>query len=131
MGQEGLLMALYGLYRGTVSNNSDPEGLGRLKVIVPQALGQNETDWAWPAGPNVRDIAPLDIGDPVWVGFEGGAVTHPVVVGTWAPVGRKLDTLPRDDTLQAEIDALTNQAGVLSGIENDIAVLHWMTRVTS
>ena len=39
-----------GIYKGIVTNNTDPEGLNRLKAIVPQVLGNatTETDWALP-----------------------------------------------------------------------------------
>ena len=43
-------MMASGLYKGLVTNNTDPEGLNRLKAIVPQVFGDSttETDWAWP-----------------------------------------------------------------------------------
>lgn len=41
----------YGMYRGIVTNNSDPENRYRVKLKVPQLLGQEETDWAWPCVP--------------------------------------------------------------------------------
>lgn len=38
------------LFKGIVSNNTDPEGLYRIKAICPQVFGDSttETDWAWP-----------------------------------------------------------------------------------
>lgn len=38
----------YGIYRGKVYDANDPEGLGRVQLIVPQVLGQAVTDWAYP-----------------------------------------------------------------------------------
>lgn len=38
----------FGIYRGVVVDNADPLGKGRLKVIVPQVLGEGVTNWAWP-----------------------------------------------------------------------------------
>lgn len=38
----------YGIYRGKVYDANDPEGLGRIQLIVPQVLGQSVTDWAYP-----------------------------------------------------------------------------------
>lgn len=38
----------YGIYRALVANNADPDGLGRLKLKVPQVLGDAITTWAWP-----------------------------------------------------------------------------------
>lgn len=41
----------YGIYGGFVSDNEDPEFLGRLKVKVPQIYGEEVPDyWAWPKG---------------------------------------------------------------------------------
>lgn len=37
-----------GTYRAVVVDNKDPKGLGRLKLMVPQVLGEQVTDWAWP-----------------------------------------------------------------------------------
>lgn len=92
-----------GLYRGLVTNTADPEGLGRLKAQVPQLLGQEETDWAWPAQPNIGGITPLVAGDPVWIIFEGGNTHHPVWLGTWRKVGAlpapALPVAPSDETL--------------------------------
>jgi len=47
--------AFFGMYRGTVVSNVDPEKRGRLLVQVPQVLGMATTNWAlpcWPAGWN-------------------------------------------------------------------------------
>jgi hypothetical protein len=40
-----------GLYRGICSNSNDPEGLSRIRLLVPQILGTHETTWAWPCVP--------------------------------------------------------------------------------
>lgn len=37
-----------GIYRGIVVDNKDPKNLGRVKLMVPQVLGEQVTDWAWP-----------------------------------------------------------------------------------
>jgi hypothetical protein len=38
----------YGIYRGIVVEATDPKGLGRAKVLVPQILGDAITNWAGP-----------------------------------------------------------------------------------
>lgn len=38
----------YGIYRGKVYDANDPDGMGRIQLIVPQVLGQSVTDWAYP-----------------------------------------------------------------------------------
>lgn len=41
----------YGIYRGSVYSADDPENLGRVKLIIPQVLGEGEhTEWAYPVG---------------------------------------------------------------------------------
>lgn len=40
----------FGIYRALVIDNDDPEGLGRVKLQIPQVLGENVTEWAWPIG---------------------------------------------------------------------------------
>lgn len=38
----------YGIYRGIVESTSDPENLNRVTLTVPQVLGTEITNWAWP-----------------------------------------------------------------------------------
>lgn len=40
----------FGIYRGVVIDNNDPDQKGRLRLLVPQVLGEAVTDWAWPIG---------------------------------------------------------------------------------
>jgi uncharacterized protein involved in type VI secretion and phage assembly len=78
----------YGKYRGFVSDNSDPDRLGRLKVTVPSVLGDTVTGWALPCLPfgglaeqGLFTIPELDA--QVWVEFEEGELSHPIWVGTF------------------------------------------------
>lgn len=82
------------IYKGVVTQTADPEGLGRLKAQVPQLFGPQETDWAWPAQPNIRSIVSLEPGDPVWIMFESGDPAHPVWLGTWLKTGATPPLLP-------------------------------------
>lgn len=75
-----------GVYRGIVTADNDPESLLRVKVRVPQVLGNAETNWAWPVVPNLVGVETPKVGDPVWVAFEAGDVENPVWLGTWKPV---------------------------------------------
>lgn len=40
----------YGIYRGFVYSSSDPENQGRVQLVVPQVLGSEVTEWAYPVG---------------------------------------------------------------------------------
>mgnify|MGYP003349010499 CR=1 FL=1 len=41
----------YGIYQGICTNNQDPTNKYRVRLLVPQVLGQNETEWAMPCLP--------------------------------------------------------------------------------
>jgi hypothetical protein len=71
----------YGVYRGIVYENSDPEDKGRLRLKVPQILADQPTEWAWPVEtPGVETEVPLN-GQGVWVMFEGGDLSYPIWIG--------------------------------------------------
>ena len=48
-----------GFYRAVVVDHSDPEGLGRLKLKIPQVSGEEVTDWAWPVLGGVSQFKPV------------------------------------------------------------------------
>src|SRR5499427_558938 len=78
----------YGKYRGQVTDNSDPDNLGRVKAKVPRLLGDEETGWALPAftygGATEQGLfAVPDVGAGVWIEFEGGDLSYPIWSGTW------------------------------------------------
>lgn len=81
-----------GVFRAFVVDVADPEKRGRVKIRAPQLHGEDiptaVLPWAermFPdgGGPGYGDYAPLTETDSVWVMFEGGNRSLPVVVGTW------------------------------------------------
>lgn len=73
----------YGVYRGVVFDNNDPIGKGRVKLQVPQILSDVPTSWAWGMyQPNVSKGVP-NVGDGVFVTFEGGDIAFPIWIGTF------------------------------------------------
>ncbi|MEO8380051.1 MAG: phage baseplate assembly protein V [Acidobacteriota bacterium] len=78
----------FGVYPAIVSDNNDPEGIGRVKVTLPWApdTGGDKYD-AWArvatlmAGNNRGSWFIPDTGDEVLVAFEGGDPRRPYVVG--------------------------------------------------
>lgn len=73
----------YSIYRGFIESNEDPEFLGRLKLKVPQVWNEEVHDyWAWSkgmySGTGIGMFAIPNIGDMVWVSFEGGDPSFPV-----------------------------------------------------
>ncbi len=78
----------WGKYRGTVTNNLDPENRGRLNVLVPEVLGLLPSTWAECCAPmsgmtgaaaGVFMVPP--IGAAVWVEFEHGDPNKPIWTG--------------------------------------------------
>lgn len=74
-----------GKYRGTVSDNQDPNGQGRLRVSVPDVYGTEDSGWAMPAfpyaGPQVGLYLIPPTGALVWVEFEHGDSEYPIWTG--------------------------------------------------
>ena len=79
----------FGKYRGTVVNNVDPQGLGRIQLIIPDVHGATPAPWAMPCTPvaaaGAGMIAIPPIGAAVWVEFERGDDDHPIWVGGFWP----------------------------------------------
>jgi hypothetical protein len=80
----------FGKYRGLVRDNFDVlQRRGRLKVVVPQVLGDAEV-WALPcvpyAGAGVGFFALPPTGTAVWVEFEAGDPTYPIWTGCVWPL---------------------------------------------
>lgn len=75
----------YGKYRGMVTNNIDPDGVGRVQVSCPTVLGTGTLAWAMPSVPlsgmtSGIFCVPI-IGSKVWVEFEGGDTSYPIYSG--------------------------------------------------
>jgi hypothetical protein len=75
------------IHRGTVLNNVDPEGLGRMQVLVPD-ISAEPLPWALPVVPlGVLQTPPPPVGADVWVAFENDDQNYPVVLGTLPTAG--------------------------------------------
>jgi uncharacterized protein involved in type VI secretion and phage assembly len=70
---------------GIVTDNSDPDKLGRVKVRYPLLNDEVESGWAriaWGAAGKERGTVSLPhVGDEVAIGFEHGDVRRPIIVG--------------------------------------------------
>jgi uncharacterized protein involved in type VI secretion and phage assembly len=75
----------YGKFRGEVSDNQDPDGLGRVRARVPDVLGDDESGWALPCAPFGGDstgfCALPTVGARVWIEFEHGDPDYPIWTG--------------------------------------------------
>ena len=97
----------YGKYRGSVTNNQDPEKRGRIRLRIPSVLGDQETDWALPCSPfggvaAYGFFAVPEVDAQVWVEFEEGDLEFPVWVGTfWSKPGGESE-LPKPNGADGE-----------------------------
>lgn len=76
----------YGVAAGIVTNNQDPDGLGRVKLKFPWLSDDNETDWVriafLMAGGERGSFFLPEVGDEVLVAFEHGDINSPYVIGS-------------------------------------------------
>jgi uncharacterized protein involved in type VI secretion and phage assembly len=83
--QEPRTTRIFGVVVGLVTNNQDPEGLGRVKVKIPCLSDVDESFWARVAAPMAgkqRGTYFLpEVDDEVLVAFEHGDVRFPYVLG--------------------------------------------------
>lgn len=94
----------YGKYRAFVSDNVDPEKLGRCKLVVPSVLGDTVTDWALPCTPygasggvGMIFVPPKDA--QVIAEFLEGDVSSPLWTGAF---WRQSSELPTEFTANSE-----------------------------
>ena len=73
------------LLAGIVTNNKDPEKLGRVRVKFPTLTEEHESNWARMVAPGVGKERGLDclpeIDDEVLVAFEHGDIHRPYIIG--------------------------------------------------
>ncbi len=76
---------LYGVFVGIVTNNQDPDNLGRVKVRFPWLADDVESTWARIATPMAGGDRGMyflpEVDDEVLVAFEGGLPEFPYVLG--------------------------------------------------
>lgn len=87
----------YGVVAGIVTNNKDPNELGRLKVKFPWFSDNNETDWVrmttFMAGGLRGSFFLPEVGDEVLVAFENGNINRPYIIGAlWNGVDKPPET---------------------------------------
>ena len=85
--EDGGAKKYFGKYRGTVLNNVDPKKMGRVQVQVPDVAGVGITGWAaqclsFGGIESGTYVVPM-IGAGVWVEFEQGNPSYPILTGYW------------------------------------------------
>jgi uncharacterized protein involved in type VI secretion and phage assembly len=76
---------IYGVVVGVVTNNKDPDKLGRVKVRFPWLSADNESYWArlatLMAGNDRGSVFFPEVGDEVLIACEHGDIRFPYVIG--------------------------------------------------
>jgi len=103
-----------GLVVGQVTNINDDQKVGRVKVRYPGLSTEEESGWArvvtMGGGKNRGMVFLPEVGDEVLVGFEGGDLRQPVVLG--GLYGAK-STIPKWDVEQGAVNGrrITSRLG--------------------
>jgi uncharacterized protein involved in type VI secretion and phage assembly len=84
-GRRSQTMRVFGVALAVVTNNQDPDGVGRVKVRFPWLSDTDESQWARIAAPMAgKDRGAYflpEVDDEVLVAFEQGDIHYPYVLG--------------------------------------------------
>lgn len=116
----------YGKYRGIVTDNTDPDKLGRIKARVPSVMGETEVGWALPAFPFAGDghghVMLPEIDSAVWIEFEAGNLDSPIWSGGFFLASQ---ALPEPQGVGVRVIVSKNHHRVVLDDESDeITVTH-------
>ncbi|WP_458210352.1 phage baseplate assembly protein V [Haladaptatus sp. NG-SE-30] len=99
--------AIRGVANGIVTDNKDPDGMGRVKLTFPWRAEDGESYWArmatTMAGTERGTYFLPEVGDEVLVAFEDGNIHYPYVLGAlWSSEER-----PPEDNADGKNDVRT------------------------
>jgi len=107
----------FGKHRGTVTDNNDPEKLGRLMALVPSVMGEVPVGWALPTFPFTGDgcghVMLPAVGAMVWIEFEAGNLDFPIWSGGFFLSGQR----PSPDATGAHV--IVTQGGHKVVLDDD------------
>lgn len=77
----------FGKYRGIVTDNMDPQMIGRIRARVPDVMGEQESGWGMPCahlgGSGMGFFSIPEVGSGVRIKFERGDPDYPIWSGCW------------------------------------------------
>ncbi len=118
----------HGKYRGIVTDNRDPENRGRIRALVPDVYGDQESGWALPCVPYAGKGVGMLFLPPdqslVWIEFEQGDPDYPIWTGCFWEVGEApaTPTTPERKVLKTDSTTLTiEEAGGVSSLSFETA----------
>jgi len=102
-----------GVVPGVITNNQDPDNLGRVKIYFPWLSDDNETDWvriaSLMAGNERGSFFLAEVNDEVLVAFEQGDINYPYVIGfLWNTKARPPEA---NENGQNDIRKITSRSG--------------------
>ncbi|MFD2171191.1 phage baseplate assembly protein V [Tumebacillus lipolyticus] len=103
---------IHGVVRALVTDNKDPENLGRVKLTIPIREGEEVTEWAYVAcmmaGKERGSVFVPEVDDEVLVAFHNGDMAEPYVIGAlWNPK----DKPPKYDAEKNNLRRIVSRAG--------------------
>jgi hypothetical protein len=108
---------------GVVTNNNDPDSMGRVKLGFPWLAPNYESDWARVVqvgmGKEWGNLFLPEVGDEVLVGFEFGDTRRPYVIGGLLN-GKSSHPLLSSAVKSAGLSAQVVKRGIVSRIGNQL-----------
>lgn len=108
----------YGPKRAKVTRNDDPEKRGRIQIEAPviHAKGKGPSVWVDPGtggGPDCGIFWPPEVGSTVWVFFEDGDPSWPMMyIGGWFTMPEGISAVPSE--FEASTGDLPNKRGFVT-----------------
>jgi phage protein D/phage baseplate assembly protein gpV len=129
--RDGLPAPRIGLVVGLVTDNNDPDGMGRVKVKYPWLSQDHASDWARVVivggGPQRGFEYLPEVNDEVLVGFEQGDINYPYVLGgLWngkdAPPSKNADVIASGKVNKRIIRSRTGHLVTLNDSEDEPSI---------
>ncbi|ASS75492.1 hypothetical protein CIG75_11215 [Tumebacillus algifaecis] len=103
---------IHGVVRALVTDNKDPENLGRVKLKIPIREGEEVSEWAYiaslMAGKERGTVFVPEVDDEVLVAFHNGDMAEPYVIGAlWNPK----DLPPKYDAEKNNLRRIVTRSG--------------------